>query len=106
MLISVNIQLTQDFRFDRMLTKVNIGGFMNIVHLSDLKKGQRAKVVSLHNDNAELKQRLLDMGIAKGVVIKVKKTAPFGDPVNIELRGYQLCLRKKDLSQIDIEVLE
>ena len=75
-------------------------------HLSDLTIGQKAKVIALHNENKVLRRRLLDMGITKGVVITIKKIAPLGDPVDIELRGYELCLRKDDMKQIDIEVIE
>jgi len=73
--------------------------------LSSLKKGQIAKVLSVKNDDKALRRRLLDMGITKGVVLEVKKVAPFGDPIDIYLRGYELCLRKKDLENIDIEVI-
>lgn len=75
-------------------------------HLSDLVIGQKAKVLMLHNDNKALRRRLFDMGITKGVEIKLKKIAPMGDPVDIELRGYELCLRLDDLKNIDIEVIE
>ena len=75
-------------------------------HLSDLVIGQKAKVLMLHNDNKALRRRLLDMGITKGVEIKLKKIAPMGDPIDIELRGYELCLRLDDLKNIDIEVIE
>jgi Fe2+ transport system protein FeoA len=75
-------------------------------HLSDLIIGQKAKVLMLHNDNKALRRRLLDMGITKGVEIKLKKIAPMGDPIDIELRGYELCLRLDDLKNIDIEVIE
>lgn len=75
-------------------------------HLSDLTIGQKAKVLALHNHNKALRRRLLDMGITKGVEITIKKIAPLGDPVDIELRGYELCLRKEDMKQIDIEVIE
>lgn len=74
-------------------------------HLSDLKKGQVGKVTGLHNDNKALRRRLLDMGITDGVEVKVKKFAPLGDPVDIELRGYELCIRKVDMQNIDIEVV-
>lgn len=70
--------------------------------LSEMKKGERAKVVSIDNSNKVLKRRLLDMGITKDVEIIVKKIAPFGDPIDIELRGYELCLRKKDLETIEV----
>ena len=75
-------------------------------HLSDLQLNQKAVVLALHNDNPALRRRLLDMGITKGVVLQIKKIAPMGDPVDIELRGYELCLRREDMRQIDIKVLE
>jgi ferrous iron transport protein A len=75
-------------------------------HLSDLQLNQKAVVLALHNDNPALRRRLLDMGITKGVVVQIKKIAPLGDPVDIELRGYELCLRRADMRQIDIKVIE
>jgi len=73
--------------------------------LSKLKKGQKAKVIMLHTEDKALRRRMLDMGITEGVQVKVKKIAPLGDPFDIELRGYELCLRKHDLSFIDVEVI-
>ena len=78
---------------------------MEGLHLVDLKKGQIGKVVGLHNKPA-IKRRLMDMGLTKGVLVKVKKIAPLGDPIDIELRGYELCIRKDDLREIDIEVIK
>ena len=75
-------------------------------HLSDLKIGQRAKVLGLHMDKPELRRHLLDMGITKGTEILIKKVAPMGDPVDIELRGYELCIRKAEMKNIDVEILE
>ena len=75
-------------------------------NLSDLKKGQVAKVLALHSDNKALRRRLLDMGITKGVEVIIKKIAPLGDPIDIELRGYELCIRKSDMQNIDIEVVK
>lgn len=75
-------------------------------HLSDLRKGQIAKVLDFHNDNAALKRHLLDMGITRGVIVKVKKIAPFGNPIDLELRGYELAMRVEDLRNIDIVVLK
>lgn len=76
-----------------------------IVSLSKLKKGQKGKVVFLHTKDKGLRRRLLDMGITEGVLVRIKKIAPLGDPIDIELRGYELCLRKKDLNDIDVEVV-
>lgn len=75
-------------------------------HLSDLKRGQKCIVLDFHNDNAALRRHLLDMGITKGVKIEIKKIAPLGDPVDILLRGYELCLRREDMRSIDIKVVE
>ena len=46
------------------------------------------------------------MGITRGVEVKVKKIAPLGDPIDIELRGYELCVRLADLKNIDIKVVK
>jgi ferrous iron transport protein A len=73
--------------------------------LSQLKRGMRAKVIELKITDKALRRRLLDMGITEGVVVKMKKIAPLGDPIDIELRGYELCLRKADLDLIDVEVM-
>ena len=74
-----------------------------ICKLSELKTGQSGIVVNISTKNKALRRRLFDMGITKGVKVKVKRTAPLGDPYDLQLRGYQLCLRKKDL--MDIEVM-
>ena len=74
-------------------------------HLSDLKIGQRARVLGLHLDKPEVRRHLLDRGITKGTEILIKKIAPMGDPVDIELRGYELCIRKEEMKNIDVEVL-
>lgn len=75
-------------------------------HLSDLTVGQKAIVLSIHNDNKALRRRLLDMGITKGVIVQIKKKAPFGDPIDILLRGYELCIRLSDMKNIDIRMVE
>ncbi|MBQ6992298.1 MAG: ferrous iron transport protein A [Clostridia bacterium] len=75
-------------------------------YLSDLKIGQKAKVIKLNEQNKAIRRHLLDMGITKGVKVTIKKIAPMGDPVDIELRDYELCLRKADLKQIEVEVIE
>jgi len=73
--------------------------------LSDLKKGDRGEVVSINNSSDSLKRRMLDMGITNGAEVMIKKIAPLGDPVCIELRGYELCLRKSDLSSVEVNKL-
>lgn len=85
------------------MKKLNVG---EQGHMSDLVLGQRARILGVHNENKALRRRMLDMGITKGVAIEIKKIAPLGDPVDIQIRGYELCLRKSDIENIDIEVIE
>ncbi len=75
------------------------------VNLSDLKIGQKAKVLGIHMDKPDIRRHLLDMGITKGTEILIKKIAPMGDPVDIELRGYELCIRKEEMKNINVEIL-
>ena len=70
--------------------------------LKDVKVGQSAKVVKLHGEGA-LRRRIMDMGITKGTVITVRKTAPLGDPIELHVRGYELSLRKSDAELIEVE---
>lgn len=74
--------------------------------LDELKVGQKAKVLNLNVENKEIRRHLLDMGITRGVEVKIKKVAPMGDPIDIELRDYELCIRKSDLSKIEVEVIK
>ena len=70
--------------------------------LRDAKVGDTVTVVRLHGEGA-VKRRIMDMGITKGVEVFVRKVAPLGDPVEITVRGYELSLRKKDASMIEVE---
>ena len=70
--------------------------------LEDLAPGQRGTISSVGNRSASVKRRLVDMGLTPGTEILVKKIAPFGDPVEVCLRGYELSIRKEDARQIDI----
>lgn len=74
-------------------------------NLSELEVGQRAKVLKLKEENKAIRRHLLDMGITRGVEITIKKVAPMGDPIDLQLRDYELCLRKEDLSKIEVEVI-
>ena len=70
--------------------------------LKDVKIGQTVKVVRL-NGVGPIKRRIMDMGITKGVEIYVRKVAPLGDPIEINLRGYELTLRKEDAEMVEVE---
>lgn len=67
--------------------------------LEDLKPGQDGTVASL-GEKGPVRRRLMDMGITPGVSIKVIKVAPLGDPVEVNVRGYELSLRKAEARQI------
>ena len=71
-------------------------------NLKEVKIGQTCKVVKLHGEGA-VKRRIMDMGITKGVEIYVRKVAPLGDPIEVNLRGYELSIRKEDAGMIEVE---
>ena len=73
--------------------------------LKDLKIGESSRVVKVHGEGA-VRRRIMDMGITKGVVIKLRKVAPLGDPMEINVRGYELTLRKDDAAKIEVEFIE
>lgn len=70
--------------------------------LRDVKCNQNAVVVKLHGEGAT-KRRIMDMGITKGTPVSVRKVAPFGDPVEVTVRGYELSLRKADAQMIEVQ---
>lgn len=69
--------------------------------LKDIKPGATVSVVKLHGEGA-VKRRIMDMGITKGAQIYVRKVAPLGDPVEVQIRGYELSLRKSDAAMIEV----
>lgn len=75
-------------------------GFMT---LRDLKPGQEGTVASIATVGA-MKRRIMDMGITPGVKVKIIKTAPLGDPIEVNVRGYELSLRKEEAQQIGIRL--
>lgn len=70
--------------------------------LAQLEIGQSGRVVEVVATD-DLNRRLLEMGITPGVEIRLLRAAPLGDPLEFELRGYRLSLRRTEASQIHIE---
>ena len=70
--------------------------------LKDAKIGETVKVTKLGGDGA-VKRRIMDMGITKGVEIYVRKLAPLGDPMELNIRSYELSIRKADAAMIEVE---
>lgn len=69
--------------------------------LNELKPGQEGKVLSL-GEKGPMKRRIMDMGVTPGAVLKVIKVAPLGDPIEVNIRGYELSLRKEEAKRIEI----
>ena len=70
--------------------------------LREVPIGSTVRVVKLHGAGA-VKRRIMDMGITKGVDVYIRKVAPLGDPVEVNVRGYELSLRKADAEMIEVE---
>ena len=70
--------------------------------LKDVAIGRSAHVVKVHGEGP-IKRRLMDMGLTRGIEVKVRKVAPLGDPIELNLRGYELSIRKSDAEMIEVE---
>lgn len=70
--------------------------------LKQIKCGNTVRVVKLEG-RGPMRRRIMDMGITKGSSIYVRKVAPFGDPIQIKVRNYELTLRKEDAEKIIVE---
>ena len=71
-------------------------------NLSRVKTGSTVTVVKVAGMGA-LRKRLMEMGITKGVSIRIRKIAPLGDPIQITLRGYELSLRKAEAVNVIVK---
>ena len=69
--------------------------------LKDAQVGQTVTVARL-NGTGPVKRRIMDMGITKGVQIYVRKVAPLGDPMELNVHGYELSVRKADAEMVEI----
>lgn len=76
-----------------------------MTRLADLKPGDKARVVHV-GVKGPAGRRYREMGLVRGEVIEVVRVAPLGDPVEIEVKGYNLSLRKEEAGQIIVEVIE
>jgi len=69
--------------------------------LRELPAGTTAKVKTVHGDGA-VSKRLMEMGVIPGTEVRVVKSAPFGDPIQIRVLGYSLALRKNEAASVEI----
>ncbi|MGH7139642.1 MAG: FeoA family protein [Pirellulales bacterium] len=70
----------------------------------DLAVGQRAKICRIR-DGDDVSLRLLEMGLTPGTDVLVVGQAPLGDPLELEVRGYRLSIRKSEAARVEIEPL-
>ncbi len=70
--------------------------------LKDIHVGETVTVTRVTGDGP-VRRRIMDMGITKGVEIYVRKVAPLGDPMELNLRGYELTLRRVDAGMVEVE---
>ena len=77
-------------------------GEKNMKTLKDTKVGETVTVAKLHGEGA-VKRRIMDMGITKGAELFVRKVAPLGDPMELNVRGYELSVRKADAEMIEVQ---
>ena len=75
--------------------------------LFDLQAGEEARIVCIHSTGGRsIRQRLLDMGVTRGTVVRVERHAPLGDPVEISIKNYHLALRMSAARHIEVESVE
>ena len=75
-----------------------------VLTLFDLVSGQTARIVRIRNTGTRgIRQRLLDMGVTRGAVVRVERHAPMGDPVEIAILNYRLALRMNEAREIEVE---
>lgn len=74
------------------------------IRLASLRPGDRARVGRVHGVDAT-SARIMEMGLTPGVVVKVVGTAPLGDPIELEVRGYRLSLRRSEAGHVEVEPL-
>ena len=73
----------------------------NVIKLNEVPVGSSARVVSV-TGTGRVTQRLMEMGIIPGIGVKVVKAAPFGDPIEVRLRGYSLAMRRNEAEAIEV----
>ena len=64
--------------------------------------GDTVTVVKIHGEGA-VRRRIMDMGLTQGVSVPVRKVAPLGDPIQLNVRGYELSIRKADADMVEVQ---
>ena len=69
--------------------------------LKEAKVGQTVTVAKIHGEGP-VRRRIMDMGLTKCVEVFVRKVAPLGDPMELNIRGYELSIRKADAEMVEL----
>lgn len=75
------------------------------MHINDLNKNDRARLINFGNTQLSYKRRLLSLGLTRGTEIKLIRSAPLGCPLQIELRGTSITLRKEEAAELEWELI-
>ena len=78
---------------------------MNTNSLSNLVRGMKAQVVGYAEGNPAYRAKLLSLGLTRGAIVQLVNQAPLGDPIEIEVRGFHLSLRKAEAAVVEVCVL-
>lgn len=70
--------------------------------VADLKIGQICRIINIGNE-ASVRHRLMEMGLTKGTTVRLVRVAPLGDPIELDVRGYRLSIRKSEAMFISVE---
>lgn len=73
------------------------------MNLSNIPAGVQAKVTAVNGERFTTR-RLMEMGVVPGVSVRLVKSAPFGDPIEVRLLGYSLAIRKNEAEAIEVEL--
>jgi ferrous iron transport protein A len=71
--------------------------------IMDLSPGESAVITKMLPGGGAIRRRLLDMGVTRGTSLRVTRLAPLGDPIEIEIKGYGLAIRRNEASFIEVE---
>lgn len=75
------------------------------MRLDELAIGKHARIISVGGEGA-LRLRLLDMGLTPKTPVMIRKVAPMGDPIELQVRSYELSIRLDDAKKIEVEVMD
>ena len=70
--------------------------------VKEVKVGETATVARVRGEGP-VRRRIMDMGLTKGDEVYVRKVAPLGDPIELNIRGYELSIRKADAEMVEVQ---